>query len=76
MRLAMSSRRQNFGVLQLERIGNILEENQSKSHMLVIRGLHIATQLVCGLKKFRLNPKLHSRILRFRLFPASCHDDS
>ena len=44
--------------------------------MLVIRGLHIATQLVCGLKKFRLNPKLRSRILRFRLFPASCHDDS
>jgi len=44
--------------------------------MLVIRGFHIATQLVCGLKEFSFNPKLRSRILRFRLFPASCHDDS
>jgi hypothetical protein len=44
--------------LQLEPIRDVLEEDQTKRDMLVIRGLHVATQLVGGLEQAGFNAEV------------------
>ncbi len=54
----------------LERVGDVLEEEQAKDHVLVLGGVHRAAQLVCGGPESVF--KSDARFLRFRF----CHDYS
>lgn len=45
-------------VLGLEGIGDVLQEDEPERDVLVIAGLHVAAQLVSGLKKVSLEAKV------------------
>jgi hypothetical protein len=62
--------RQQRRALRLERVGNVLEKDQAKRDMLVIRRFEVFAQLVGSKEKLRLEPKVGAipvALLRLRL---------
>jgi len=45
---ALGALRFEFGMFRLERVGNVLEENETESDVLVLRSIHVVTQRVRG----------------------------
>ena len=56
---------QKVPALGLEAVRDVLEEDQTKGNVLVVRRLHVAAQLVSRLEQARLEPKVRS-VVRLR----------
>ena len=53
------------GVLLLEGVGDVLEENQPQRDMLVVAGLHVAAQFVGGFEQFGFEAEVAAVVLVF-----------
>src|SRR5690606_9020528 len=52
-----------FLPLLLERVGDVLEEDEAEDDVLVLRGVHVAAELVSGLPEFLFEPQARAVVL-------------
>ena len=65
---ALLALRFELSVLRLEGIGDVLEENQAKDDVLVLRRVHIVAETVSHLPQFGFEAEIGTSLcLRFRL---------
>ena len=70
---ALLALRFELGVLRLEGVGDVLQEDQAEDDVLVLRRVHIVAEAVGHLPQLGLEAKVGTS-LRFRIcVPLDCH---